>query len=96
MLASILKSKIATQVSIRIMEAFVSMRKFINDNKDIFKRLTTVEYEMIECRDKIDELFDKFETNKIENEKIFFDGEIYDAYSLIIELIREATERIII
>ena len=96
MLATILKSKTATHISIRIMDAFVSMRKFINENKDIFNRLTTVEYEMIECKDKIDELFDKFEIKKIENQKIFFDGEIYDAYSLIIELIKKSKERIII
>ena len=96
MLATILKSKIATEVSIRIMDAFVSMRKFINENKDIFKRLTVAEYEIIECKDRIDELFDKFESKKMENQKIFFNGEIYDAYSLIIDLIKEASNRIII
>ena len=96
MLATILKSKVATEVSIRIMDAFVSMRKFINENKDIFKRLTMAEYEIIECKDKIDELFDKFESKKIEKQKIFFNGEIYDAYSLIIDLIKEASNRIII
>ena len=96
MLATILKSKIATQVSIRIMDTFVAMRKFINENKDIFKRLTTVEYEMIECKDKINELFDKLEPKKIQNQKIFFNGEIYDAYSLIIDLISKANNRIVI
>ena len=96
MLATILKSKIAVEVSIKIMDTFVAMRHFIKDNKDIFKRLTTVEYEMIECKDKIDELFDKLEPKKIESQKIFFDGEIYDAYSLIIDLIKEANERIVI
>jgi len=51
---------------------------------------------MIEYKDKIDELFDKLEPKKLESQKIFFDGEIYDAYSLIIDLIKEAKERIII
>ena len=96
MLATILKSKIAVEVSIKIMDTFVAMRHFIKDNKDIFKRLTTVEYEMIECKDRIDELFDKLEPKKIESQKIFFDGEIYDAYSLIIDLIKSAKEKIII
>ena len=96
MLATILKSKIAVEVSIKIMDTFVAMRHFIKDNKDIFKRLTTVEYEMIECKDRIDELFDKLEPKKIESQKIFFDGEIYDAYSLIIELIKQSKDRIII
>lgn len=96
MLATVLKSKTAVQVSIRIIDTFVSMRKFINENKDIFKRLTIVEYEMIECKDKIDELFDKFKTKKIEKKKIFFNGEIYDSYSLIIDLISKANNKIII
>jgi len=96
MLATILKSKIATKVSIRIMDAFVSMRKFINENKDIFKRLTVAEYKLLEHDDKIEELFDKFESKKVEKQKIFFNGEIYDAYSLIIDLIKEANNRIII
>ena len=96
MLAGMLKSDIAVEISKRIINAFVTMRKFINDNKDIFKRLTTVEYEMIECKDKIDELFDKLESKKLENQKIFFNGEIYDAHSLIIELIRKSNVRIII
>ena len=96
MLATVLKSKVAAEVSIKIMDAFVVMRHFINENKDIFKRLTTVEYEMIECKDKIDELFDKLEPKKLESQKIFFGGEIYDAYSLIIDLIKEAKEKIII
>ena len=72
MLATILKSKVATQVSIRIMDAFVSMRKFINENKDMFKRITTIEYKLFEHDDKIDELFGKFETKKIESQKLFF------------------------
>jgi len=96
MLAGMLKSEIAVEISKKIINAFVVMRHFINDNKDIFRRLTTVEYEMIKCKDKIDELFDKLEPKKLESQKIFFDGEIYDSYSLIIDLIKEANERIII
>jgi hypothetical protein len=96
MLATVLRTENAANVSIRIIRTFVSMRKFINENKDIFKRISMVEYEVIECKDKISELFDKFETKKIENQKIFFYGQIYDAYRLIIDLIKEANDRIII
>ena len=96
MLAGMLKSEIAVEISKKIINAFVVMRHFINDNKDIFRRLTTVEYEMIKCKDKIDELFDKLEPKKLESQKIFFDGEIYDSYSLIIDLIKKANTRIVI
>ena len=96
MLATVLRTPIAEEVSIRIMDAFVKMKHFIKENKDIFKRLTTVEYEVIECKDKIAELFDKLEPKEIEKQKLFFNGQIYDAYSLIIDLIKEANNRIII
>ena len=96
MLATVLRTPVADEINIRIMDAFVTMRKFINENKDIFKRITTVEYKLLEHDNKIDELFDKLEPKKINNQKIFFNGEIYDSYSLIIELIKEANNRIII
>ena len=96
MLATVLKTQNAANISIKIMRSFVAMRKFINNNKDIFRRLTTVEYEMIECKDKIDELFDKMEPKRIEKQRIFFNGEIYDSYSLIIDLIKKSNNRIII
>ena len=47
MLATVLRTLIAEEVSIKIMDAFVAMRHFINENKDIFKRLTTVEYKLL-------------------------------------------------
>lgn len=96
MLATVLKSKTAVQVSIRIMDTFVAMRKFINENKDLFKRLTEVEYKMIEYDDNFEKIFNALEPKKLEKQKIFFNGEIYDSYSLIIELIKEANEKIII
>jgi len=96
MLATILKTKNAIEVSIRIMDTFVAMRYFINENKDIFKRLTVAEYKLLEHDDKIDKLFNSLEPKKIEKQRIFFNGEIYDAYSLMIDLIKEANDRIII
>ena len=96
MLATILKTKNATQVSIRIMDTFVAMRNFINENKDMFKRLTTIEYKMLEYDDNFEKIFQALDPKAIEKQKIFFNGEIYDSYSLIIELIKEAKYKIII
>ena len=96
MLAGMLKSDIAVSVSKKIIYAFVSMRKFINENKDIFKRLTTIEYKMLEYDDNFDKIFNALEPKKVESQKIFFNGEIYDAYSLIIDIIKQASDRIII
>ena len=65
MLATVLKTVSASKVSIKIMRTFVEIRKFINENKDIFSRLTKVEYKMIEYDEKIDKLFASFNTKKI-------------------------------
>ncbi len=96
MLATVLKTENASNVSIKIMRTFVAMRHFINENKDIFKRLTTVEYKLLEYDENFEKIFNALEPKKLEKQKIFFNGEIYDSYSLIIDLIKEAQEKIII
>ena len=96
MLAGMLKSDTAVNISKKIIYAFISMRKFINENKDIFKRITSLEYKILEYDDNFDKLFSALEPKKIESQKLFFNGEIYDAYSLIIDLIKQANFRIII
>lgn len=96
MLSGLLKNKIAVQVSINIMNAFVIMRHFLKENGQIFERLTSVEYKLIEHDKKFDIVFDKLQEKQIENQRIFFDGQIYDAYSLIIDIIKKANNKITI
>jgi len=96
MLATVLRTDNASKVSIRIMRTFVTMRQFINDNKNIFSRITTIEYKLLEYDDNFEKIFNVLESKKIKNQKIFFNGEIYDAYSLIIDLIKDAENRIMI
>lgn len=98
MLSGLLKNEIAIKVSINIMNAFVEMRKFILNNAQVFKRLTNVEYKLLEHDKKFDEVFDELQKNKKEefNQKIFFEGQIYDAYSLIIDIIKQAKHKILI
>lgn len=80
------------------MKAFIEMRKFIANNSNIFNRLTTVEYKLLEHDKKFDEVFNELQKNqeKVFKEKIFFDGQIYDAYSLIIDIIKSAKLKILI
>ena len=90
MLATVLKSKVATQVSIRIMDAFVAMRKYIsNDLMDYGKMLINHENRL----SLIENTFDSF---KDKNNHIFFEGQIYDAYSLMIKIFEKALSSIII
>lgn len=98
MLSGLLKNDIAIQVSINIMNAFVEMRKFIVNNAQIFERLTNVEYKMFEHDKKFDIIFNELQKEKKTEfkEKIFFDGQIYDAYSLIIDIIQKAKHKILI
>ena len=96
MLATLLKNKIAVQVSINIMNAFVIMRHFLKENGQVFERLTSVEYRLIEHDKKFDIVFDKLQEKQIENQRIFFNGQIYDAYSLIIDIIKKANNKITI
>ena len=96
MLSGLLKNEIAVQVSINIMNAFVEMRKFISLNGQIFERLTNVEYKLLEHDRKFDKIFNQFGQEEKINQKIFFEGQIYDAYSLIIDIIKKANEKITI
>ena len=98
MLSGLLKNDIAVQVSINIMDAFVEMRRFIVNNGQVFERLTSVEYKLLEHDKKFDEVFNELQKNE-ENkfqQQIFYNGQIYDAYSLIVDIIKSAKNKIII
>ena len=93
MLSGLLRNDIAVQVSINIMNAFVKMRNFLKNNGQLFERVTTLEHQQIENNKKFDLVFDKLQEKQIEKQQIFFDGQIYDAYSLIIEIIKKAENK---
>ena len=97
MLATILKSKIATYVSINIMDTFVKMRHYINYNKDFLpKRFLLLEDKVDLNTKRINELFDKFNPNDIVKNYLFFEGELYDAYSILLDILNKSKKEIII
>ena len=98
MLSGLLRSEIAIKVSINIIEAFVEMRKVIQNNKYLFNRVTKIENELLEHNQKFDTIFNELlRKEKTEfTQKIFFDGQIYDSYSLIIDIIKKAKSKILI
>lgn len=97
MLSAVLKSQTAIKVSVQIIHAFVEMRRFISENALIFARLDNIEKHQIENDIKFDELFKALERTDIHPEKgIFFDGQIFDAYQFISDLIRKATKSIVL
>ena len=111
MLSGVLKSSTAVEANIRIMRAFVSMRHFMVNNAAIFQRLETIEFNQLESNKvqtkilahqevqdhRIDEIFRRLDEGMYKPKQgIFFDNQIYDAYSFVSELVKSARQRIIL
>ena len=103
MLSSVLKSQTAVDVNIRIMRAFVSMRRFIATNSQLFQRLETIEYHQLEMKQhqeitdkRIDEVFKKLDANIPPVQGIFYDGQVFDAYHFVSDLMRKAKKSIVL
>lgn len=111
MLSGVLKSSTAVEANIRIMRAFVSMRHFMVNNVAFFQRLETIEFNQLESNKvqakilahqevqdhRIDEIFRRLDEGMYKPKQgIFFDNQIYDAYSFVSELVKSAKQRIIL
>lgn len=97
MLSGVLKSDTAVRISIQIINAFVSMRKFISSNAQIFHRLDLVEKKQIGYDAKFEEVFDAIQSKGVRPEKgIFFEGQVFDAYTFVSDLIRTADTSLIL
>ena len=96
MLSSVLKSEVAAKASINIMRAFVEMRKFLISNNEMFARLDRVELKQLETDKKLEEVFDYIATTKEVKQKIFFNGQIYDAFSLMVEIVEKAEKELML
>ena len=111
MLSGVLKSTTAVEANIRIMRAFVSMRHFMVNNVAFFQRLETIEFNQLESNKvqtkilthqevqdhRIDEIFRRLDEGMYKPKQgIFFDNQIYDAYSFVSKLVKSAKQRIIL
>ncbi len=111
MLSGVLHSPTAVEANIRIMRAFVGMRRFINENAKLFQRIESIEYNQFEIVQsqkkiethvqesdrKIEELFQRLDEGRTNpKEGIFFDGQIFDAYVFVSNLIKKAQKEIIL
>ncbi len=97
MLSAVLKSKKAIKTSIQIMNAFVSMRRFISQNAEIFSRFERIEHKQIQYDKNFDKIFKALEDKSIKPKQgIFFDGQIFDAYKFANDLIKTAKKEIVL
>ena len=97
MLSAVLHSETAVKVSIRIMEAFVEMRKLVLGNAALFQRLDRIEFKQLESDHKFEQVFKALESREQLPEKgIFYDGQVFDAWIFISDLIRGAKRSLIL
>lgn len=95
-LSSVLHSPTAIEVSVRIMEAFVAMRQFLIRNAFVFQRLESLERHQFTTDQRLDEVFRRLEAGQQPQQGIFFDGQIFDAYHFVCDLVRTAKDSIIL
>ena len=100
MLATVLKGKVAEQQSIFIMRAFREMRQFISNNALLFEKISHIELKQLEYQkstnEKLEKVFQYIEDQTESKQKIFFDGQIYDAFSFITSIVQKAQNEIIL
>jgi len=97
MLAGVLKSQIAVKISIQIIQAFVELRKMVMNNALLFHRMDRIEKRQIITETKLERIFQAIEDKNIKPQKgIFFDGQVFDAYLFVSNLIKQAKKSIIL
>lgn len=100
MLSAILRSGIAIQISIKIMDSFVEMRRFLASNALMFARINEIETKQLIFREntevKFDKIFKYISEHEEASQKIFFEGQIYDAFSLLVGLVKRASKKIVL
>lgn len=97
MASAILRSDIAIKVSVEIMEAFVEMRRMLISNASLFQRLDKIEIKQLEADQKFEEIFKALESDKLHSEKgIFYNGQVFDAYAFVSDIIRSAKSSILL
>ncbi len=97
MLSAVLRSDTAIEISIKIIDTFVHIRKFLAANGSIFQRLDTIEQTLLKHEDNFDKIFGAIENKELKPiQGIFYDGQIFDAYAFVNDLFREAKKEIVL
>lgn len=97
MLSSILRTPLAVEMSIKVMRTFVEMRRFMLSNAEMFKRIGSLEIRQLRTEQKVDVVLDAIGAQELEPKQgVFFDGQIFDAYSFVSKLVRKAKSSIVL
>ena len=94
MLSAVLRSPTAIEVSIKVMDAFVEMRHFIADNAHMFEQIRSIDRRLYTLErstdDRFERIFDYMEAHEAPSQKVFFEGQVFDAFELLVSLVRKA------
>ncbi len=96
MLSSVLRSDIAVKVSIQIINAFVQMRKLVGQQTVQQLRFSNIENKLVEHDQKFEQIFKAIESKDLPQKGIFYDGQVFDAYNFVADIIREAKTSVIL
>jgi len=96
MLSAVLRSDVAIKVSVQIMNAFVQMRRMIGQDTIQHLRRSNIENKLIEHDQKFNQVFNALEQSELPQKGIFFDGQVFDAYGFVADLIRKAERSLIL
>lgn len=100
MLSAVLRSETAVKISVEIMNAFVEMRHFIASNAAMFEQIRSIDHRLDSLERTTDErferVFDYMEAHEAPNQKVFFDGQVYDAFELLVSLVQRAKREIVL
>lgn len=97
MLSAVLRSDIAVNVSIQIINAFVEMRKLIANHSGLLQRMEGIERKQLETDQEFEKIFKALESkDHIPPQGVFFDGQVFDAYALTSKIIRSAKKNIVL
>lgn len=97
MLSSVIRTKEASEINVEIMREFVKLRNFVNNNSiSLANDISMMKNMLFNHEEKINKLFNKFDRKEDLKSKLFFNGEIYDSYSLLVDIIGKANNEIII
>ena len=100
MLSAVLRSETAVKASVKIMNAFVEMRHFIADNAHMFEQIRSIDYRLGSLERSTDErferVFDYMEAHEAPSQKVFFEGQVYDAFELLVSLVQRAEREIVL
>ena len=95
MLSAVLRSEIAVKISVQIMDAFVEMRKMIGSHTSLLQRMDRFELKQVDNDKKFEEVFKALESkDQLPEQGVFFNGQTFDAYAFISDLIRSAKDTI--